>query len=701
MSATGGAFESLDLFAFFIEQFSVDSIYELGWYAARDWMAVVTGVLVAIAIGIRMVEEKVAVIGSGKSNYIKMATSVLLVAVAIALYFTLATLVINFFNTIYGMLANADKMGELTSNLDRMVNVIVEKPWDLSWSDVAESFYAVFAFCTYAVTYGLLIFMIFGMRIAHAILVSFCLFWGMVALPMSITTGLKSLTAWRNICILALIWPLVDAFFLYLVGGAFAIAMSDSGNSLSILEAQDTVSMGMLFYYLAIFSIINLFLAATAFSAPFVAQGMANNSGNVTGMIGSFGAAALGAGAIAGKYMTSGFNKAGAMAGKPVGKAGGAIAGKVGSGIAAGMMSVPGMGAMAQLAGGLGGRGFAGEGCFGSSRSKTSGSTPTADKKMAANSGGSQSGSQSKSAANNQSKTTKQSNATQKQGSKKRSSGGGKKASTLSASANGDDNGAASVKPSSTPSEGGNLSEEANRKKRLKAKQQARRGAIINQKKQRKNEDFGMSNNVNNKPSPSGNSDDLMSKAAAYGRFGWIAFFIILLAFIGQNIFYALKPDKFIAINSQGEALGQVIFDEARIRPLDKITADMKSFVQYCTSVNKLSIYGDLATCFNHMEKNMANDRLDAYEKSGYVTRIANAGCERTSIQFDSALTAVTRDEYGYAAEGRLVGDLICIKPGKDPTSQPFDISLSAELIFRNADYPLGLRVVRFEDVEA
>ena len=136
------------------------------------------------------------------------------------------------------------------------------------------------------------------MRIAHAALVSFCLFWGAAALPMSITLGLKQLTAFKTMCIIALIWPIIEAFLMYLIAGAFAVMIDSSGMG---IDAIETWSLGTLVFYMGAFSIINCILVATTLSAPFIAQGLANGTGNVTGMIGSFGAAGVTAGVIAGK----------------------------------------------------------------------------------------------------------------------------------------------------------------------------------------------------------------------------------------------------------------------------------------------------------------------------------------------------------------------------------------------------------------
>jgi hypothetical protein len=302
----------LDLLGLFVNNFDVGVIYDLGWYAAKEWMAAISGIILAIAIAIRSFEEKITLASGGETDYQKFFTTTMLVAIAMGAYFVVAWMVINFFNSIYGMIDTSDSVQRMTQQLDGVISKLLAKEYEFSFSDVIDSAYAVFATVTYAITFCMLILAILLMRIAHALLVSYCIFWGAAVLPMSVTTGLKQLAPWRMLCILALTWPIVDALFMYLISGSFSVMLEKGGLNIDNVTSW---SMGTLVFYMAAFSIINLILVATTLSAPFVAQGMANGTGNVTGMIGSFGAAAIAAGTIAGKGMAEKSNFLGGLVG--------------------------------------------------------------------------------------------------------------------------------------------------------------------------------------------------------------------------------------------------------------------------------------------------------------------------------------------------------------------------------------------------
>jgi len=202
-----------------------------------------------------------------------------------------------------------------------------------------------------------------------------------------------------------------------------------------------------------------------------------------------------------------------------------------------------------------------------------------------------------------------------------------------------------------------------------------------------------------NTATPNDVQSDLVNKASKMAIFGWIAFFITLFALIIQNLIIMLKPAQVLA-TEDGTVVGQVIFDEARIRPEDMILADLKTWVQNCTSVNKNTIYEDLSVCLNHMVPELAESRMTEFEETNYVVNVANIGCERTSIAFDDEQIWIKKDELGYGVEAQIVGEVICPQSSGTTPSQEFNIRLAGKLTPRNTTYPLGFNVTVYEDVQ-
>lgn len=449
--------DTSNLIGFFTHVFSINQIYELGWYAARDWMLGITGVLLAIAIAIRNVEEKIYSLSNGQTNYVKMVTHVVLIGFAIGLYFTIASVIIDLFNSIYGLLSTST-MVNMTQKLDQLLSTISELDFEVGFSVIYESVLFMAVVLWYLFTYCMLIFMIVAMRIAHACLLSASIFWGAVALPMSVSTGMKNLTSWKNICLMALFWPIIDAFLMYLVGGSFNLALGDSD---LFRQSDEGISLTSAIFLLIVFSIINLLLIATTFSSPFVAQGLANGTGNVTGMIASFGAAGLSAGAlIASSYGSAAKYGGGKVLGKNAAQGGNGL--KAGMQLGAGklMSSLTGSGASAM-------------------NSNTSSSLSEAIKPSSPSDKTGQNNSLASSTQNSAPTISSNTSSSLSESIKPGSPAGGGQNNLPNSSINDQQHMEMNSPPSGESNNGGNIAKEEAKETRAKKDRQARRGAII------------------------------------------------------------------------------------------------------------------------------------------------------------------------------------------------------------------------------
>lgn len=319
--------DSLDLLRFFTENFSISTIYDVGWNAAYQWMALTSGVILVLAMMIRSAQELLA---GSKSDWYSATKEFLLYAAAISLLFFLVDLFVDFFNAIYGALTASEAMNRLSNSLNTVSEYWERAEFEFSLTDFVNTVYGIGGFFIFLLSFMVLVFVTFALRIAHAILVTLAVFWAAVAIPMAPVNGLKSLSSLKVITLTAFIWPILDAFFMYLVASVFATGMEKAFDA----QGGDTVTSSMLLFVLVVYSIINIFMAAASMAAPFVAQGLANGTGNVTGMIASFGAAGIAAGGVAGAWASQKFNKGGAAAGAGIAKganaAGGALNQKFG-----------------------------------------------------------------------------------------------------------------------------------------------------------------------------------------------------------------------------------------------------------------------------------------------------------------------------------------------------------------------------------
>jgi hypothetical protein len=292
---------------FFLNDFNISDIYDAGWYAAESWMLLISGLLLAISLAIRSVEEKHALLTTGKSDLIGAATSAIIITVFLACYFTFATLIIDFFNAIYSSVGSETHYERLQKKLDLAITLVNEKETDYAWSDIVTAPLSVISLGSYYLTYLLYIFVSVALNIAHASIVSFLIFWGAVALPLSITNGFKMLTAFRVMTVTVLIWPIVQAFLTYVIAYAFGLALD---KYLANMQELESVGGGYILVFYGVFTVINLIIVAVMIASYMIAQSLSNGSGNIVNAVNSFAMAGVGAAML----LSKGAKQGGAMA---------------------------------------------------------------------------------------------------------------------------------------------------------------------------------------------------------------------------------------------------------------------------------------------------------------------------------------------------------------------------------------------------
>lgn len=194
------------------------------------------------------------------------------------------------------------------------------------------------------------------------------------------------------------------------------------------------------------------------------------------------------------------------------------------------------------------------------------------------------------------------------------------------------------------------------------------------------------------------NSDDLVIKAARFGSLGWLAFFLLLIVFVAQNVIWQLKAKEVWAAEN-GVIVGQVVFDETKSRSNDRVIGDLKEWVAACTTVNKIKVWEDLAICLGHMSADLADIKILEYEKTSYAANIEAYGCDRTTINFDHKKIDFKREPLTEWINARMVGTVVCEDGSNKPPSQDFDMQIKAQLVRRTTSNTLAIKVTEYRDI--
>lgn len=300
-------------FADFLNLIDASFIYEGGKNMAAFIAAVITPILLIVAIWIRMGQSQLETVTSGSGKWGVFLKDLAVWTTILGLYFVLAGFLSDTFNHLYDYF---QKQGSLAAIQEKFMGMVEEID---NRSDDGQGFFErTFDIMGNAVTFTIWLFYYFSfllatflvefLKMAHALAWSFALVWGLIAIPMSLVSNFKLLRGWAIFSGVVLCWPLFHfggfALFNPIFEAAAKSFVSGGGAGLaSIDQAQ---------LYL-IMTFVNLISVAVALAAPFVAQAFISNSGSIAGVVTPFALAATsmaGAGAMAAKGRMQGAGRA-------------------------------------------------------------------------------------------------------------------------------------------------------------------------------------------------------------------------------------------------------------------------------------------------------------------------------------------------------------------------------------------------------
>ena len=90
---------------------------------------------------------------------------------------------------------------------------------------------------------------------------------------------------------------------------------------------------------------------------------------------------------------------------------------------------------------------------------------------------------------------------------------------------------------------------------------------------------------------------DLLKSLRRTAWVGWAVaaiLFIVVLVLVGVLV---LRPTPLMGVDENGNVVGQVVFDEPRLRSSAQILSDMKGLARRCMTVSKISVWDDMEVC--------------------------------------------------------------------------------------------------------
>jgi len=282
-------------------------VYEGGRSLAMFVASFITPVLLALALSIRAAQEQLTISTSGRGKWAEFLKDMAVWVTVLGLYFSIAALITELFNNLYQHFSTVGSYGKLMTIFNNIISNIEAREKSGSILDNSVSLLASPAtFVAWGINYlSFLVstFVLAFLHIAHALAYSFAVMWGLIAIPLSLTSNFKLLKGWGIFTGVMLLWPIFHYMGFALLTPLFEHAATYFN---SATEANAVYADKAQVY--AIMTVTNLIAVAIAIASPFVAQAFVSNSGNIAGVVAPFATAGM---AAAGAYWQGTKNKIG------------------------------------------------------------------------------------------------------------------------------------------------------------------------------------------------------------------------------------------------------------------------------------------------------------------------------------------------------------------------------------------------------
>ena len=312
----------MDITPELIRLFAPTPIYGAVKLFAMWVLQYVTPILLGVAIWIRITETQIEGF-SGQARWAAALKDFFWWGFILGGYFLFGAMVAELFNAFYGMFDDKGSLSVIYHQMEAFINKMnaMEKTDGGLAGAAINLLTAPFTFLAFAVYYLSLLFVTFiimFMRVAVALGFGVVFVWGLIAIPLAMTSNFRFLRGWGLLAAGIAVWPVVESIFMGLFSPVLTQAasglFSGGGTTFNLEKA------GVYFIY----SLLNIFIAVIVIAAPIITASLVANSQALTGMVAPFVGGAFAATAAAMQVSKHRISNAVGAARQGMGNAGGA-----------------------------------------------------------------------------------------------------------------------------------------------------------------------------------------------------------------------------------------------------------------------------------------------------------------------------------------------------------------------------------------
>ncbi len=232
-----------------------------------------TPTLFLISLYVRLFETQAAMIG-GSGRYALALRDIALYGTLLVFYALLGGLVGRYLDSLYAALGDVGSLRAVSAQMTALLKLAERRPQG-AWASLEEINALPMQIATVAIYYLTLVVTAFLealLRIAEVLGYEFAFLYGLIALPLAVSSTFSLARGWAKLMGFFLLWPVVQALLLAVFAPLFTQALK---TLMQVVGPSDY----MVVYAHMLFTVLNLLLCTVLLAAPYVTGALIENAG--------------------------------------------------------------------------------------------------------------------------------------------------------------------------------------------------------------------------------------------------------------------------------------------------------------------------------------------------------------------------------------------------------------------------------------
>lgn len=267
--------------------------------AAHTLVTTISPTLLLIGLYVRLLEAQAsAVIGLGRFS--QALRDILLWGTVLVAYFAAGALVTGYLNALYAVMARIGSLHTVALQMTVLLQTAAQRPHGVlaDVEDVNTLPLQIATVFIYYMTLVLTALLEALLRIAETIGFEFAFLYGLIAIPLALSSTFSLLRGWARLMGFFLLWPVVESLLLAVFAPVFTQAVAS-------LKPLLGPSDYMIIYAHMLFSVLNLIICAVLIAAPYITSALIDNAGGAQPLLAPY----IGALTTAGTTLAAGVDR--------------------------------------------------------------------------------------------------------------------------------------------------------------------------------------------------------------------------------------------------------------------------------------------------------------------------------------------------------------------------------------------------------